>query len=239
MVLGTRVEVARGDVKSTTTVASVRVAGGTVDVRGMTVAGLGDPVSATARLSAAGATVLAKAPDVDLARVATLLAREEDAKGHLSFDVDATARRSGVDGHVDAQVRELTLRGVAGAALHVSTAMQGRRLTGELSASLGDAGKLDLSAVDVTLGGAATDPRAWKTATGSLAVSGDVDLQQLLARIPVSSRPVESAAGLVTLRGKAFASVDLGEPRRGPRSPPPRGSPSPASARRRGTPTAL
>ncbi len=203
VVLDTRVLIDRKDVKTTTKVASVRVGSGTVDIHGLTAFGLGDPITATARIAPFAVTVRTKAPDIDLNRVATLLAKEEDAKGHLSFDIDAMARRNGVNGHVDAQIHDLSVRGVDGAQVRVTTAVNGRRLTGEVAANLGKAGNVDLTAVDVTLGGAATDAHAWKTATGAITLSGSVDLQQLLAQIPAGSRPFAAAAGMITLTGNA------------------------------------
>jgi autotransporter translocation and assembly factor TamB len=87
--------------------------------------------------------------------------------------------------------------------VHVSTSLDGRRLRGEVVASLGEAGNIDLSAADVTLGGAATDPRAWETATGRITLDGAVDLGELLAVLPPGARPIEGASGRVTVRGEA------------------------------------
>lgn len=202
-VRGAVIDLKRGDVASTARIASVRVAGGAVDVRGVTVQGLGDPILATARISAGGVTVKAKGADVDLARVATLLAREEDARGHLAFDVDATVRRGGVDGHVDAQVRDLSVRNIQGGSVRIATSVRGAHVHGEVTAALGEVGKMEISAPDITLGGAATTSAAWRDATGALTINGAVDLARLLAQLPEEARPVETAAGMITLRGNA------------------------------------
>ena len=64
-------------------------------------------------------------------------------------------------------------------------------------------GRSTLSASDVVIGGSATDPAAWRTATGAVSIAGNVDLARLLSRIPKDSRPVEVAAGTVAIQGKA------------------------------------
>ncbi len=126
-------------------------------------------------------------------------ARGEDVRagGYAFPQVNATARGTPQALDVQADVRG----GIEGGAVHVGATLRGRHLEAEVRASLGTAGRIDLSAVDVTLGGAVTEPRAWKAATGSVTLDGHGDLQQLLAQIPVRSRPVAAAAGLVALKG--------------------------------------
>jgi translocation and assembly module TamB len=200
---GAVIDLKRGEVTSTATIASVHIAGGTVDIRGLRLAGLGEPLDATARISASGATVRARAADIDLARVATLLGRGEGAQGHLSLDVDATATRAGVDGRVEAQLRDLSARDVKGGTVHVLATAQGTHVHAAVSAALGEVGKIELSAPDVVLAGPATKVSAWKNATGAVTLDGAVDLARLLAQLPETARPVESASGTLALRGSA------------------------------------
>jgi hypothetical protein len=135
--------------------------------------------------------------------VAALAAPEEDARGHLALDVDATLGRHGARGKVDVRVRDLSLRGLRDVDVQVSTSVEGPHVRGEILASLGEVGKLDLAATDVVLGGSATDPRAWRSATGAVSIAGNVDLARLLAWLPKEARPVEVAAGKVAIQGKA------------------------------------
>jgi translocation and assembly module TamB len=190
-------------VTSTATIDAIRVAGGIVEIRGAKVEGLGDPLLASARISPAAMTVKASAADVDLERVAKLLGREEDVHGHLALDVDATATRRGVDGHVNAELRDLSAPSLQGGRVHVALTSAGAHLQGEITAALGDVGKLALTALDVHLGGPATAAASWKNATGSVGIDGAVDLTRLLAQVPEESRPFFAASGAVAIRGKA------------------------------------
>jgi translocation and assembly module TamB len=193
----------RGDLSSTATIASIHAAGGVVDIRGVKVSGLGDPIEASARISGAGMTVKAKGTDVDLARVAQLLGRDEDARGHLAFDVDATAATRGARGRVEIDIKDLSARGVEGGTVHVATSLEGTRLQAEVNAALGDAGRISISAPSVTLGGSLTEVSTWKRATGTVAVDGSLDLGRILGKLPEDWRPVDAAAGTVTIHGKA------------------------------------
>jgi autotransporter translocation and assembly factor TamB len=126
---------------------------------------------------------------------ASLRAGGSAAGMDLSAQLQGDGRSPSVRAHVEARVRGLSGRGGAG---HPSTAVHG-----ELSASLGNAGHLDLRATDLQLGGAATDAEAWKHATGSVTLSGAVDLARLMETLPEDQRPLERAGGTITLEGEA------------------------------------
>lgn len=211
-VRGARVELTREEVTSTVKVASVRAAGGAVDVRGVRVEGLGDPIEATARISEHGVTVKARGDGVDLSRLATLLGREEDARGHLAFDVDATASRRGARGRVEARIADLSVRSIDKATVRVATSIEGTRVSGAVFVSLGDVGRLEVSAPAVELGGSVMEVSSWEAATGTIAIDGLVNLGRLMAQFPEESRPVAAAGGLVSIRGKASRSSRSASP---------------------------
>ncbi len=125
-VRGAAVKIERGEVETTATIAAIRVAGGTVDVRGAKVEGLGDPILASARIAPASMSVKAKSTDVDLERVAKLLGREEEVKGHLALDVDAAATRRGIEGRVSAEVRDLSAQSIKDGSVRVALTGRGR-----------------------------------------------------------------------------------------------------------------
>jgi translocation and assembly module TamB len=202
-VRGVDATIERGEIKSAIIVASVRVAGGTVDIRGAKVEGLGDPILASARIAPAGMSVKAKSGDVDLDRVMKLLGREEDVHGHVALDVDATTTRRGIDGRVAVDVRDLSSGNIKGGNAHIAFTGKGLHLEGQVEAALGDAGKLTLTASDLQLGGPVTTPTSWKNATGSVAVAGALDITKLFAQIPEDSRPIFAASGTVAIQGKA------------------------------------
>ncbi len=210
-VRGAAVKIERGEVATTATIAAIRVAGGAVDVRGAKVEGLGDPILASARIAPASMSVKAKSTDVDLERVARLLGREEEVKGHLALDVDAVATRRGIDGRVSAEVRDLSAQSIKDGSVRVALTGKGTHLQGEIEAALGAVGKLVINASDVNLGGPPMEPASWKKATGAVAVTGALDLQKLLAELPEESRPIFAASGTVAIRGQA-SRPSLSEP---------------------------
>lgn len=210
LVRSARITMERSDVESTATIVVARVAGGVVDVRGLAVVGLGEPILASARLERDAMTVKAKAAAIDLDRVARLLGREEDVHGHLALDIDAASTPRGVVGHVNADLRDLSAQGIEGGRVHVALTGAGTQIQGEVDAALGDVGKLALADVDVNLGGPITARSSWKNATGSMQVDGAVDLTQVLAQFPEALPPVSAASGTVALHGRVsrtFAST--------------------------------
>lgn len=206
------VRVEREDVATTATIRRVRVAGRAVEVTGLTLHDLGKPVVAAARIAPAGVTFSAQAPDVEMARVVKLLGRDEDVRGHLAFDVDAATRGTGVTGHVDVRVRDLAMQHLEGANVHVWTAMERNHLRAEVAATLGEAGRIDLSTPEVALGGPALLASSWRTATGTLMLDGVLDLEKALGWLPPDGRPVAAASGTVRLRGRASRSSPAADP---------------------------
>ncbi len=197
------VVISRGDTTTTAEVDAVRVAKGVVEIRGVAVEGLGDPILASARISAAQIALQISAKEVDLARVAALLGRPDLLRGSLSLDVDARSTARGLEGHVRADARALAAGSVEGGRLRVALSGQGDKLTGEIVAALGEAGTLSLRASDLALGGPVVARSSWESATGSVAIAGDLDLARLLAQIPEASRPLFAASGAVSLQGRA------------------------------------
>ena len=193
----------RNDVTGIATIDAIRVAGSLVDIRGAKVEGLGDPILASARISPAALSVKVKSASVDLERVEKLLGREDDVRGHVALDVDATATSRGVEGHVNVDSEDLSTKSVEGGRIRVALTSAGTHLQGEIDAALGDVGKLALTAMDINLGGPAMAPASWRKATGSVGIDGTVDLARLLAQVPVEQQPVFAASGTVTIQGKA------------------------------------
>jgi translocation and assembly module TamB len=203
LVRGAEATLARGEVTSTVKVASVRLVGGVVELDGVVVEGLGDPLLASARVSAARSALKASAADLDLGRLATLLGSDAPLHGHLALEVDAASTPRGLDGHVRAEAREIATSDVEGGRLQVLVAGEGKQLSGEIVVALGEVGSLSLSADALTLGGPVTEAASWARATGSVAIAGAIDLARLVALIPERARPPFSAAGALTLQGKA------------------------------------
>lgn len=211
-VLGARVRVEREDAAAWAKVDRIRIVGDTVRVQGATIEGLGEPVKAAARIAPGAVGVEARSEGVNLALLAALLGRERETQGRLSLDVDVAARGRAVRGRVDANVDDLSVRRVGGGSVRVSAAVDGDRVRGEVVAALGEAGRLVLSAPDIRLGGPAMEPSAWEKAAGTVEVDGALALDRLVAALPEDVRPVERAAGDVTIRGSVSRSSAAASP---------------------------
>ncbi len=199
-----RVRVLQGDETAVATVKRIRIAGGNVKVSGLVVEGLGEPIEGDLAISGKRVVVHAKGDDVDLARVAALLARPEDARGHLGFSVDLATDRRTAHGKVVVDAKDVTTRDVHGANAHVAIDNDGRSVDADIRAALGEVGKVAVATRDVKLGGAdLLAVKSWLTATGSAALEGSVDVAKLAAALP-DLLPVDTASGVVSLR----ASVD-------------------------------
>ncbi|MEO7329485.1 MAG: hypothetical protein ABI193_12955, partial [Minicystis sp.] len=196
-------KVARGEVTSTAAIDSIRVAGGALEIRGINVEGLGDPILASARIAANRLALKIKAEKVDLGRVATLLGHPGVLGGHLALDVDARSTTRGLEGHVSADARDLSGSSVEGGSLRIALSGQGNKLEGEVVAALGEVGNVTLSSSDLKLGGPVLARSSWARATGDVAIAGAFDLAHLLAQIPEASRPLSAASGTVSLQGRA------------------------------------
>jgi translocation and assembly module TamB len=102
--------------------------------------------------------------------------------------------------------------GYARGDVHAHAAIEGRRLHGEALADLGDAGRIELSAPEVTLAGAADTVAAWEGVTGEIAVAGTMDLGHVLALLPPDARPLQAAGGTLTIRGTASRASPRASP---------------------------
>ncbi len=194
-----RVRVLQGDETAIATVKRARIAGGSVKVDGLRLEGLGDPIEGDFSLAGKRLAVRAKAVDIDLARVAALLARPEDAKGHLGFSIDLDIDKRTTHGKVVIDAKGVEARAIKNGEAHVAIAIDGEHVEADIRAVLGDVGKIALAAKDVKLGGGdALDAKSWLAATGHAALEGTIDVAKLAAALP-NAVPVD-AAGLVSLR---------------------------------------
>lgn len=170
--------------------------GDRIDVQGVEIAGLGEPIHADFSYDARrGRDIRAKidAPLIDLGVVALLAAKEDivtggsleirgegalhdrEAKGHIHLDAHDV-----ISPEVDSQVH--------GANALVDASIDGRELDLSLQADVPDALKIVFNTRRAVVGGRPTDPRAWQQAYGRANLEADIDLAKVgrLARVPVS-----------------------------------------------------
>ncbi|HEY4117624.1 MAG TPA: translocation/assembly module TamB domain-containing protein, partial [Byssovorax sp.] len=201
-VRGVEATVSRGDVTAHATVDDVTIADGALAVRGARVTGLGAPLEASLRTSAGAVSVTARSADVDFACVKALLALDDvDAAGHAALDVDVRSDARGAHGRVDVGVTGVRYGAIDGGAARVSGSVDGLDVTGEVSASLGDAGKMGVTLTRVRLGGRPATKQAWVRATGEAVLDATVDLAKVASLLPKDTLPLGVAIGAVSMKG--------------------------------------
>ena len=201
-VRGVDATISRDDVTAHATVDDVTIGGGALAVRGARVTGLGAPIEASLRTSAGAVALTAKSTDVDFACVKALLALDGvDAAGHASLDVDLRADARGAHGRVDVGVTGVRYGAIDGATARVRGAIDGLDVTGEASASLGDAGHVDMTLTRVKLGGRPATKQAWLYATGEIVLDATADLARVASLLPKDKLPLGVAVGVVSMKG--------------------------------------
>jgi len=183
-------------------VESVRLEGKTVLAKGIVVTGAGEPLRASFQASPAAVHVNASTRGLDLGKLAYLAGQEKKAGGNLALDVELDAHRDSAKGKVAIDLTSGEWSTVHGAEAHVGMTMDGRRLTGQLHAELGLVGSLDLSNVDVQVGGAGPlDATSWKSAWGKMAVAASVDLPHAAELLPPGALNIADVAGRIMVTG--------------------------------------
>jgi translocation and assembly module TamB len=211
---GIEVGLDRGGEHVKAKVDSVRTAGGVVDVRGAVVEGLGEPVFASAKIGPGASRITAKGERVDIAKIARLVGAESNvSEGTVRLDVDVTTRGDRSTGHAKVDVDGAVLAGMKGKAdLHVDSQLDGHRVDLRLTAGASDIGKLSVTADDVELAGAVTDPRAWERATGHVHLETDIALANLDHALPPDTIPVNRLEGTLSVRGDVQLPREGGTP---------------------------
>ena len=216
IVTNVRVRLERGEVVSTASVRTLSIGDRAVDLRGLLIEGLGEPLRADAQVFPNGAHVTVRTSDLDVHRVAVLLAREEGLVGHAAVALDVGVTHGVANGKLAVDAWDISDRGVDGASAHAEATVDGRRLQGRVSLSIAKLGQLAVDAKDLAIGGSLFDGSSWREATGSLALTGEMNLAEVLKRVPPSARPVASAEGTIDIRGNVsrgtraeVPSVDL------------------------------
>ncbi len=195
-------DLARGDKALHATAKEVRIDPSGIRVVGGSLTGLGEPASASLDTRPGSLVVQGSSKGVDLEALGYLLGLEDNLrKGRLSFAIDLSARPDGADGSVMANLENGSFGSLDGLSGHVEAQMDGRKVTGELTSALRDVARLNVSELDVELGGkGALDGTAWRRAWGSLRVDGQVDLAKGAALLPPNALPLSRLEGQLTLQ---------------------------------------
>jgi translocation and assembly module TamB len=184
-------------------VESFRLDGKALDAKGIVVTGAGAPLRASFQAAPGAISVTASSQGLDLAKLAYLAGQEKKAGGNLALDVDLDARQGHAKGKVALDLTKGEWSSLHGAEAHIGMGLDGRHLTGKVHADLGAVGSLDVSDMDVQVGGAGPlDRAAWKNAWGKMTLAANVDMARLAALAPPGSLHMADVAGRITLTGR-------------------------------------
>jgi translocation and assembly module TamB len=193
---------ARNGERAHVSVAALKIASSGVDAENALLDGVGAPARVTLRTSPHAMTLRAVSAGLDIGRLARLLGVHETIDGDTAaFDIDATLRDGGADGHIGAKVSRCTIRGVGDVSGTVEANLRGRRAVGTVHVALGDIASLDATFKHVELGAGSSPIGAIRAAWGSLDFSGRGDLAKLRSLFPNSTASIGELTGAVVLEG--------------------------------------
>ena len=181
---------------------ALRVEGNTIDASGIAITGAGEPLRARFHAAPGLVSLTASSAGLDLGKLAALAGRENGPGGRLSLNVDLEAQRAHARGKLSLDLTNGEWSTVHGADVSIGLAIDDRRLTGKLHAGLGAVGSLDVSDVDVHVGGLGPlDAAAWKNTWGRMTVAANVDVARAAALVPAGMLHMADIAGRITLSG--------------------------------------
>jgi translocation and assembly module TamB len=158
--------------------------------------GLGAPLRATVRESPGALVVRARSAGLDIGRVARLARVQEITGGRLAIEVDASLRAKVSEGHVLLDLSGGRAAGWPEASAHIDATLDGRRVSGQAAANLGDVGSIDVKSSSLQIGGTeVVTLSSWKRVWGAVDVDAHVDLARLVARLPARTVPLQSIGG--------------------------------------------
>jgi translocation and assembly module TamB len=199
----------------------VVVGAGRLDVRAASLRGLGAPLEADVHKRGSELRVVAKAPDLDLARFGKLV-QVGEFSGHLALDTDLVLRGDDLEGRADVTLVDGRAPGISKASAKLEASVHDRQVSLDLDASLSDVADARIVTHDLELGGPALLPTSWRNASGSgwLDLQGDLDrLADVIdlhgAKVAPTHGSARLQAGFLHARGAPFPSIDLAFSTRG------------------------
>jgi len=185
-------------------VGHARFTHGDIAVDDAVVEGLGAP--ATLSFSRVGTTLHlhAKAPNVEVTRVARLLDLERTIHGgslDLDADVSIGPRRAG--GRVAGRLEHTTVGPLEDVSGRLDGRLEDRRFVGTASVRAGGLGTLDVDARQLAMGGQTPLlATSWQKAWGAIGLKGHVDLAKLAALAPKGPVAPPEVQGTLDLVGR-------------------------------------
>ncbi|HKQ69187.1 MAG TPA: translocation/assembly module TamB domain-containing protein, partial [Polyangiaceae bacterium] len=196
----TELVLSRGDIRAVLGVASVKVGKGRIDVDGVRIEGLGDPLQAEIHQGRQEIVVRASSNQIDLPRLSRLLQNRDLEGGHAALDVDLSVKRTRARGYARLDVDRASYERFKEGSAHVEVNVDGRRLEASIHSKLGQAGAIDVKTTGLELGeGDLLDPATWWRALGEVQVAADLDVARLRPLLPRGSVPFDEMGGRLDL----------------------------------------
>ncbi len=197
-----QVDVVRSGKTISVTADRVQVGGPTMEVEGALVTGLGEPLKASFSRSASEIHVKLDGPSIDLARVA-LIAGQPDAvrTGTLAIKGDVSLGKDSAVGELHIAAAAVSTPQIHGAKLDLDARFTGRKLDITMVGALAEAGRIELAANQVVIGGPPLDPKSWKRAHGRAKFSANLDIEKLATLAPKDSLPFSELGGQLVVAG--------------------------------------
>jgi len=199
------VDISRGATDVHASVDRIREEAGRLDVEGISITGLGEPVHGALHVRPQEVAVQAESKGLALKSLGYLFGIEDDLRrGRLAFSADFSGRRSGAQGTVKLDMTDVCIGHVDGLSGNIDVSMDGRKIAGSIDAAAEGVGTLKVAKLDLEVGGRGPlEWASWRRTWGTLDVDGQADLRKLVALLPPNSLPFAIVAGQLALKGHA------------------------------------
>ena len=197
----------------TAKVARLRSRNGRLDVEGMRIDGAGDTITGEAHLAPGSIAARVKTTGFEVGTIGRLVEGDGSRRGgRVALDVDLTATPHATKGHATIDATGMSDgKLVQSVNAKLAATFDGRALDAHVDvrdvsktadAKKSGLGHLKVDSDGVKLAGGALDPRAWRSATGTVHVDFDTNLAKATRALPIDL-PIEEASGHVS------AKIDL------------------------------
>ncbi len=170
----------------------LRATSGELDIAGARMTGVGGPAQLDLRLRPGALTLKGDSKPIDLKALGSLLGIEDTLRqGRLAFAVDLAAQPNGAKGAATIEVRDGCFANVDGLTGRTEIRVDGRKVTGGLKAAATGIGTVDVTDVNLEVGGGGPlAASSWRRAWGKVHIGGHGDLKQIAALLPANVPPL-------------------------------------------------
>jgi translocation and assembly module TamB len=182
----------------------VRLANGGISVDGVTIDGLGAPLTGSFAIAGHTVRVTASSPGLDVKRVARFVDADDIVRaGVLKVDADVSLHGANAEGRATLDLSGATIGMVEGISASLQATLESRRFAGKARLEVGDMGSVAVDAKKLEIGpdGALTRS-SWRRAWGDVALHGHVDLAKVASHLPSGWLPIGTMSGVVDVDGQ-------------------------------------